>query len=132
MLATSSASPRRFERDALDDLRPHLVGELAAGDVGLDQAGRHAVDADAVRPEFARHRLGEAEHAGLGGGVMRAAEDAAAALGGDRGHAGDRALLARPHMRDEGLAQVEHAAQVHVDDALPVLGRDLHDLDAAG
>ena len=37
------------ERDALDDLRPHLVGQLAAGDVGLDQAGRHAVDADAVR-----------------------------------------------------------------------------------
>ena len=75
--------------------RLHLVGELAAGDVGLDQAGRDAVHADAVRPELARHGLGEAEHAGLRGRVVRSAEDAAAALRRDRGHADDRALLAR-------------------------------------
>ena len=94
--------------------------------------GRHAVDPDAVRPELARHGLGEAEHAGLGGRVVRPAEDAAAALGRDRRHAGDRALLARAHMRDEGLAQVEHARHVDVDDALPVFGRDLHQLQRLG
>ena len=44
-------------------------------------------------PELARHRLGEAEHAGLGGAVVRAAEDAAAALRRDRRHADDRARL---------------------------------------
>ena len=101
----------------------HLVGELAAGDVGLDQAGRHAVDADAVGAELARHRLGEAEHAGLGGRVMRPAEDAAAALRRDRGHAGDRALLRLAHVRDHRLAEVEHAAQVDVEDGVVVLRR---------
>ena len=94
--------------------------------------GRHAVHADAVRAEFARHRLGEAEHAGLGRRVMRAAEDAAAALRRDGRHAGDRALPSRPHVRNEGLAEVEDAAQVDVEDALPALRVDLHDLHRLG
>ena len=65
--ATSSALPRRSSGMLLRISSLHLVGQLAAGDVGLDQSGRYAVDADVVRAELARHRLGEAEHAGLGG-----------------------------------------------------------------
>jgi hypothetical protein len=101
---------------------------FVAGNVSLDQAGCDAVDPDAVRPKFARHRLGEAKNTGLGGRIVRPAEDAAAALRRHRRHARDRALLARTHVRDEGLAQVEYARHIHVDDALPVFGLDLHQL----
>jgi len=63
---------------------------------------------------------------------VRPAENAAAALRGHRGHAGDRALLALAHVRDEGLAEVEHPIQVHGQDAAQVLGRDVHGLHRLG
>jgi hypothetical protein len=116
----------------LDDVGLHFGRELVAGDVRRDQAGRHAVHADAVRPELARHRLGEAEDTGFRRRVMGAAEDAAAALRGNGRHAGDRALLAAAHMRNEGLAEIENAGQVHVDHALPALGADVHHLQGLG
>ena len=106
----------------------HLVGQLAAGDVGLDQARRHAIDADAVRSELARHGLGKAEHAGLGRRIMRAAENAAAALRGDGGHAADGALFPLAHMRDEGLAEMQDAGKIDAEHRIPGLVVDLHDL----
>ena len=51
------------------------------------------VHADAVWAELARHRLSQPKHAAFGRLVMWPAEDAAAALRGDRGHADDRARL---------------------------------------
>jgi hypothetical protein len=66
---------------------------LPLRDVGLDQAGRDAVDADALTAELARHRASQAQHAGLGGRIVRPAEDAAAALRRDGGDAHDRAGL---------------------------------------
>src|SRR4051794_23831862 len=63
--------------------------------------------------EFARHGLAEAQHAALGGAVVRPAEDAAAALRGDRRHADDRAGMLLAHLRDDRLAHVQRAAQVH-------------------
>src|SRR5258706_2487159 len=81
-----------IERNTLDDVCFHLRRELVAGNVRLDEAWRHAVDADAVRSEFAGHRFGETQDTGLGGGIVRPAENATAALGGDGGHAGNRAL----------------------------------------
>ncbi len=36
------------------------------------------------------------------------------------------------HLRDEGLAQVEHAAQVDVQHRVVVLGLDVHDLQRLG
>ena len=111
---------------------PELAGQLVAGDVGLDQARGHRVDADVVRAELAGHRLGEAEHAGLGGAVVRPAEDAAAALRRDRRHADDRARLLLLHGRDRRLAHVERAAQVHVEDGVVVLRADAEELDRLG
>jgi hypothetical protein len=60
------------------------------------------------------------------------AEDPAAALGGYRGHAGDRAALALAHVRHQSLAEVEHAAQVDVEHRIPVLRGDVHELQRLG
>src|SRR4051812_16906708 len=87
------------EGNSLDDVGLHLGRELSTGNVRLDEAWGHAVDADAIGSEFAGHGLSEAKDTGLGGGVVGPTEDSAAALGGDGGHAGDRALFARSHMR---------------------------------
>lgn len=123
------------ERYALDDVLAHVGRQLVAGDVGLDQAGRDRIDADPVGAEFARHRLREAEHAGLGGAVVRAAEDAAAALRGHRRHADDAAAALLFHRGQHRLRHVQRAAQVHVDDRIEVARRDLqraHGLRDAG
>src|SRR5258705_13509235 len=72
-----------IERNSLDDVGRHFGRELSTGNVRLDETWRHAVDADAVRSKFAGHRLGETQDTGLGGGIVRPAEDSAAALGGD-------------------------------------------------
>jgi hypothetical protein len=58
--------------------------QQTGSDVGGDEARANSVDADVGRRKFAGHRLGQTENAGLGGGVMRAAENAAATLGRDR------------------------------------------------
>jgi hypothetical protein len=96
------------------DVGTHFRRELSAGDVGLDETRCDRIDAYAVRSELARHRFREAEHAGLCRAVMRAAEDAAAALRRDRRHAPDAAALLFFHLRNHGLRHVQRAAQIHV------------------
>ena len=87
---------------------------------------------DAVRTEFARHRLRQPEDAGLGGAVVRPAEDAAAALGGDRRQTDDRARFALAHVRNHRLRHVERTAQADVGHRLIVLRLDFHELQRLG
>src|SRR6516162_11708612 len=77
------------ERNALKYLRLHLVGQLSSSDIGSDQTGRHAIDADAIRSELTGHRLCQTEDARLCGGVVWSAKNATATLGRDRRHACD-------------------------------------------
>ena len=79
-------------------------------------------------PEFARHRLAEAEDPGLGRRIMRTAEDPAAALRRDRRQADDRSALARAHVRNDRLAHVQRAAQRDVGHRLVVVRLDVHEL----
>ena len=51
---------------------------------------------------------------------MRAAKDAAAALGRDRRRTDDRAGLLLLHGRDHGLRHVQRAAQADVEDGIVV------------
>src|SRR6185369_8471979 len=97
------SSAQAGERDGLGDLGLLVFAELALDDVGADQAGRDAVDADANGAELARHRACQAEYTGFGGRVMRAAEDAATALRGYRRDADDRAAALLLHRRQHGL-----------------------------
>src|SRR5690349_2398861 len=69
------------DRDPGEDLLFLLAGELARGDVGVDQSGCHGVDGDAVGAQLAGQCAGEPELGGFGCGVGDPAEDAAAAFG---------------------------------------------------
>src|ERR1700723_1854068 len=46
------------QRNALDDFALHGRSEFVARNVGLDETGGDAVDANAIRPELARHGFG--------------------------------------------------------------------------
>src|SRR6202040_3021399 len=61
-----------------------LGGGVLAGQLGVDQAWTDRVDGDAERAELLRGGAGEAEEAGLGGGVVGAAQGAHALAGGRR------------------------------------------------
>ena len=70
-----------------------------------------------------RERLGEADVAGLGGGVVHLAELALLAV--DRGDLDDAAELARAHALDHRARHVEHRTEVGIDDRGPLFGRHL-------
>ena len=91
------------------------------GHVGVDDAGRHRVDGDALAPHLARERAREAEQAGLGGGVVRLAR--VAALGDDGRDVHDAAPAGLEHVVERAARAVEGAVQVDVDDVLPLVGR---------
>src|SRR6185436_17209746 len=89
--------------------------------VGFDVARRHRVHGNALAYDFLCQRLGEAGHAGLGGGVVGLAE--LALDGVHRGDVHDAAPAAIAHAIDHLARDVEHAVQVGVDHRHPVLLR---------
>src|SRR6185436_1638635 len=86
--------------------------------VGFDVARRHRVHGNALAYDFLCQRLGEAGHAGLGGGVVGLAE--LALDGVHRGDVHDAAPAAIAHAIDHLARDVEHAVQVGVDHRHPV------------
>ena len=130
--ATSDASPARpIGMPARTAARISSVSLPAVMSVAM-KPGQIALTRTLSGREFPRHRLGQAEHARLRGRIVRAAEDAAAALRRDRAEIDDAARLLLPHGRDHRLAHVERAAQVHVEHRVVVLRRDVHDLQRLG
>src|ERR1700722_5219511 len=81
------------EGNPLDDVDAHVIGELAAGDVGLNQTRRDRVDANAVGTELASHGARETQYTGFCRAVVRTTENAAAALRRYRRHADDAAAF---------------------------------------
>ena len=91
---------------------PRSLCEIVAVELGDDPARRDGVDADALERELERQRLGELDHAGLGGGIGDdALVDAEAEHGGDiddgaaaagREHAPRRLLRAKEHRVEIG------------------------------
>src|SRR5262249_18448404 len=88
-------------------------------DVGIDVTGADGVDGDAAACALLRQRLGEADLAGLGGGVVRLAHLALLAV--DRGDVDDAAELALAHALDHRAAHVEQRAEIGVDDGAPLV-----------
>ena len=70
-----------------------------------------------------RQRLGEADVAGLGRGIIDLAELALLAV--DRGDVDDAAELAGAHAFDHLAGHVEQRAEIGVDDRVPLLERHL-------
>ena len=96
----------------------------------MDGAGTHRIDANVVRPKFARHRLGQAENARLRRRVMHAATQSAATLCGNRRHADDGTGAPLAKMRDRGAAHIECAVDMRTHGRLIFFLRDAGD--AAG
>ena len=72
-----------IEGNTLQDIPLHVVGQLAGGDVGLDQTRGDRVDPNTIHTKLPRHRLRQSENPGFRRAVVRPTEDAATALGGD-------------------------------------------------
>src|SRR4029453_18813871 len=90
-------------RDPLDALLAALLGEAAAGELGvLDEAGGDHVGGDPLRSQVESQGIGEPDHPGLGGGVGAAAPGE----GRDRAQVDD-APAGPPQVGDGGPAHQE-------------------------
>ena len=124
--STRKATPRAIslglaeavDRDLGDDLAEHVRRDRR-DHVGVDIARRDGVDGDAVARAFLGQRLGEAVDARLGGGIIDLAVLAGLAV--DRADVDDPAVAARLHAFEHRLGHVEAAAEIGVDDLLPLL-----------
>ena len=122
-LADDAHVDQRLGRDLAVGLRHalgHARGHLGGGVADVDLAHR-----DVVLAAVERRGLGEAGDGVLGGGVGD--RIAGAARGRDRAVVDDAAALRRLRLhRPEGLLDAqEHAGQVGVDHALPLLQRQV-------
>jgi hypothetical protein len=98
---------------------------------GADIAGADRVHGDAGPRAFLRQRLGEAQVAGLGGGIVGLPR--LPLLSVDRRDVDDAAELAVTHARPQRMGHVEQAGQVGVDHLFPLLpGRHLVEHRVAG
>ena len=118
-----------------DDRPRHVLGRdhggagLGAGvhgalfdDRGVDLAGDDDAGAQPAIPELGVQILGEVDHACLGCGKGRAA-DQAAAHAGQRGNIDDGARAGGLHGGHHRLSAVDGARQIGVDGGADILGR---------
>ena len=98
----------------------------------LAAAGRDGIDGDVVAGELLAERLGQRDHAGLGGRVVGGV--GVAFLAGDRGDVDDAPVVLRDHAghdrarADEGAVEVDaHHLAPFLDLGLPGLGVDAGD-----
>src|SRR5580698_1001510 len=106
------------DRDAGDDLLQDVLRHRR-NHLGVDIAGRDGVDRDALLGVFLRQRLGEADHAGLGGRIVGLANLALLAV--DRRDVDDAAEVALAHALDDVAGHVEDRGEVDADDLAPLL-----------
>src|SRR5207248_11654055 len=104
--------------DPLEDLRGNRRDHR-----GIGVSGRYDIDGDAARCALERQRLGEADHAGLGGGVVGLAE--LSGQGVDRADIDDASEAPLAHGFDHRAAHVEATAEIDVDYRVPLLAGHL-------
>ena len=122
--AISSGSPmRRSGVVAVRRLRLLLVFPQRAGEIGLDQARRHAIDAHALRAPFAGEAAAQREIRRLGNAV--GADHGGAAQAADGGDDHDRAVAALGHLRDRLRAEPDVALDVGAHDLVEGLVLDV-------
>src|SRR5437764_1277401 len=113
----------RLSQTAERDLRdrraaPFRVGIAGPGQPGQSRAGGNRVDADAVRRQFERHRMGQRPAAAFRGDIGGAL--GAGDLGELRGDIDDAPAAALPHhLPGRRLPQMEHPGQIDRDNAVP-------------
>src|SRR3954452_8056477 len=97
---------------------------------GIDVARTDRIHGDAAFGILQRQRLGEADIAGLGRGIVHLSELALLAV--DRGYVDDAAEFARAHALDHLTRHVEQRAEIGVDDRVPLIDRHLVERAVAG
>src|ERR1051326_4861786 len=122
----AQSTDRNLRKDVLLE---HFLGH-GLHHLGADVSRTDGVDRDAASRALLRQRLGEAELARLGGGVIGLADLALLAV--HRGDVDDAPELARPHALDHRAAHVEQRAQIGVDDGRPLLRRHAVEHGVAG
>ena len=120
LLGLAKAGQRDLRKCALADL---LVEN--GRHVGLDEAGRHHIDGYPAAGDFLRKCLGEADHAGLAGGVVGlTGEPHETADGADIDDA-PGALL--HHRAEQGTDEVEGTLEIGVENGVPILRCHAHE-----
>ena len=113
----SAALLRPFQRLIADDLVDRLLTDPGQLRIGDDRTWRQCVDGDAVVAELPGQRLGEAEHAGFRGDVVRHVRQPGEDEIGDDIDDGTTAL--RSHHGQDGPGAEEHALQIQRHHAAP-------------
>src|SRR5450631_1317933 len=123
------------DRDGRLDPVEHLFGDVLEH-LGGHEARGHGVHGDADPVFFKPARpgedegcllgegLGQAEHAGLGRGVVRLAD--VSGLADDRGDEDNAPGPAFDHVLQDRLSHIERTRQVHRKNGVPLLDRHLH------
>src|SRR5438552_9928180 len=110
--------PQAPEGDAAGDRRARLRRHRG-GHVGLDEAGGHRVHGDGPRGHLPGDRLGEADEPGLARGVVGLSR--VAGQPDDRRDVDDAAVALLQHGPQRRPRAVEGAAEVRVEDLVPLL-----------
>ena len=107
-----------MHEDAAQLLLRHLFAQ-PAHQIRVGKAGSQGVYADAHADELARHLLRGGDHGRLGGAIVQAA---VALDAGDAGDVDHRAAFVSRHEARGQAADLHHGEEVHVHDAVHVLG----------
>src|SRR5262249_10440630 len=133
-LDTARKAARIVTQEIADDFRDLLRRNLPVGARGFVSArerggnrSRHDVaDANVVVPHFLHQRLAERVQPGLRRTVGRAVRERI--LSREAADVDDEAAAAPAHVRQRGMACVEHAGEIRVDHFGPLFGRHRGDV----
>src|SRR2546430_1226816 len=117
------------EGDSVDEALPRLRRD-ALGQLRLHEAGGDRIDEHVAGGQLLGHRLGEADQARLGGGVVRLAR--VAPQPHDARNVDDATVAPLDHATRHVLRHQEGALQVRVQNGVPVLVRDAEHQVVAG
>ena len=121
---TSSRTRSATSSGAIFQSAAGVVGPPA--EAGRDRSGHDVADPDVVVANFLHQRFAERVQTGLRCAVRRAAHERV--LAREAADVDDPSAAAALEMRKRGGAAVEDAAEVGVDDVLPVAGRHVGDV----
>jgi hypothetical protein len=111
------------ERDLRLDCFLNLVRQ-SRGHVGGNKSGRNRVDGNAATGQFARERFRKPDQPGLARGVISLA--GVADQTDHRSNINDASAALLDHGADNRLREIECAAQIRVDDRVPIFDRHAH------
>ncbi|MCG3777557.1 MAG: hypothetical protein JW388_0251 [Nitrospira sp.] len=112
-----------MKRNALFEIQLFLFGAHLLVEIGANDSGGDAVDANIVLGQFARESTSDLRHGAFGGligNVRRQRADSGGRRNGD-----DDAFLLQFHVRHHGATEMINGVDMHVEGVHPLIWRDL-------